>query len=270
MENQNKKIEAASEKIDHIDDIKSQHASNMVYATDLALSKAPQSRPVEVAKEFNDRAQIILGSPSINDANEMRTIVLNLLSDIEKEKIKGKKALEDVDAELTKLESQKASLQMDLLNLKDKLESINQKNAELANKEKEREAQWWNPLYDFSHGIKKFFVWLIVIAILIIGLVVSSVFFPFLAPVVAVIGQLIGAIVGWIIKHLPGAISGAGVVAKTTYDTAKSALGKIVVSVEDMKKSGSDMTQLMNTLGIKMDSSDKDFISTIKKEFGIK
>lgn len=243
--------------------------SGLVYATDLALDKAEDSKPVNLARDFNDRTASIVGLPAPEEAAQLRQLVDDLLSEIEKEKQRGEKSLAVLDAKLAEVSKEKESLQKKLQETQNQLAIVHKENAVLADLEAERESQWWNPFYDFWHGLKKSLVWIALIVALLLILPIASIFFPAFAPIVSSLGHILGTAIGWLLKKIPGLLSGAELIAQSTYNLTHDTLQKLVSTIESWQQKQKTLGQtdyktLTTMLAQAMDGEHKNQVIEMK------
>ncbi|MFH1067006.1 MAG: hypothetical protein V1746_03820 [bacterium] len=243
--------------------------SGLVYATDLALDRAEESQPVNLARDFNDRTASIVGLPAPEEAVKLQQLVTDLLSEIEKEKQRGAESLAELDAKLTEVSREKESLQKKLQETEAKLTAIHKENSILADREAERESQWWNPFYDFWHGFKKSLGWIALIVAALLLLPIAAIFFPAFAPIIASLGHILGTAIGWLIHKIPGLLSGAGLIAQSTYNLTHSTLQKLVSTIESWQEKQktlgkADYKELTSMLAQAMDGEHKEQVTKIK------
>lgn len=265
------KVTQIEDKIQNSDEKKQKEAAGMVYATELALDKAESSKPVELARGFNDRAQTLIGVPEPADAKQLRQLVSDLLSQLDQERERGSQALEELDAKLAKMTAEKEKLQRELAVAEKKCAAVSYENAVLADKEQKRKANWWNPFYDLSLSLKKFLAWGIIILCLLFALPVLAAFFPVLLPMVSGIGAVIGKGIGWLMEMVPGAISGAGLIGKKIFDLVDGTKNRLVSAIEDWQKEQkltgqADYKDLAKHLASVLDVEHKNVVSEAKQQ----
>lgn len=178
-----------------------QKASANAYATGLALKAAPQTnRAVAVAQTFNEKTKALLPKPDYDTIIEYESIVAGLLSENEKQRAQGQKALTQADAEISALVSERRAVESRVAELENRLIEYGAKY------ELERNKSWWTRLYAFlGFG----------------GIIALVVAFPILIP-------LGGQAVGWIINAVPSLASWVGLVSRKSFDS-------ILVGVESAK-----------------------------------
>lgn len=261
------------------------HIGAWAEGTQYSLDKIKTNPPPEVvvAKEINDRVKALADKPDFKEVEEVKAIVDNLLSEIQKTKDEGVKALAAKDREISKIQTA-----MDRINSAREDEIANaiaqaNANAQIADQYKATLNQMdsWFGLGAVFYGLKKFIVsslW-----ILGIGGIIFLVLRAFAAtnPAVGAIFAIFEHIISWFINTLrviaPKAINVAKLVPANVFDGYKSTLFKIIDAIEVVKdrqnaaaKAGaptnSTIDEIMAEASKSMNQDDKDRVSAAKKE----
>lgn len=253
--------------------------------TQYSLEKIKTNTPPEVtvAKEINDRVKALADKPNFKEVEEVKAIVDNLLSQIEKEKQAGAKALAAKDKEITKLQESMGEItnarEQEIANA---LAQANL-NAQAADQYKATLNQMdaWFGLGAVFYGLKKFVIsslWILGIGGIIFLLLRA---FAATNPVVGAIFAIFEHIFSWVINTVrviaPKATSVAGLVPIQAFNGYKSTLYKIIDAIEVVKerqsaavKAGatpnSTIDEIMAEASKSMNQDDKDRVNEAKKE----
>jgi len=251
------KADAAAAEVQKNEDKQVDSARNYVYGTQLALEANPQTnRATEVASSLNERAMLTLGPPEMESALKLQAMVDNLLSTNKAIILKGEKELANMDAQIVDLQKENASLQLKLDKAEQKVESIGQVNAGLAQK--------WASLV-------KIFWWIVygVIAVFVIK-ILSVVLPPPYNSIVSIIAVPIGLVIKGIHGIVPEAKKAAGVIAEGTYNNTKQTLQHIITAIEEAKRDKPETVKEIVPYLQQETSSEvsKPLITDVKRELG--
>ena len=168
-----------------------QAAAVNVAAVAHALNKAPATnRAVQVAKEFNDRAAVLLPQPRLADLLEYRRIVDGLLAEKAAERVKAERELATKDGAIADLQTDHAAALHRLREAEGRLMDLGERY------EAERSKTWWSRLYSaLGFG----------------GVIALCIAFPVLIPILT---NLLGALV----SAMPSLAGLFGVVSKRAMD----------------------------------------------------
>lgn len=216
------KTELVQDKIQKNEDSQLQQGRNYVYATKVALELDPSTNQFNnVETTLNDRAGIVLGQPSVEDAVTLRTMVENLLSTNQTLVAKGEKQLATQDKKIIALQEANVSLQTQLDKANAKVIEVGDTNAVYASH--------WTSLTKIFWGI----------IYLVIGVFIIKLLAVVLPPPYNSIVGLIAVPIGLVTKALhafvPEAKKTAGVIATGVYDNTKSTLKQIIAAIEEAK-----------------------------------
>lgn len=143
---------------------------DFTYAADYALSLDPiPTKEARVAHTLTSRSLLATGLPGIDDATRLRTMVEDLISTNEMQRVRGQKALEAKDRQLATLQRQAEELGVRLEESERKLRKVNEDNASLADK--------WARL-------SRLFWWVVAGAVLIGLGWLATIILPFFVPTV--------------------------------------------------------------------------------------
>lgn len=245
---------AVQKKLDKNDDETVDAGKKYIYGTKLALAADPSTNKAHVvATDLNDKAIAVLGQPSLEEINNLKQMVNNLLATNKAIIIKGEKQLADLDSEVIDLQSQKVSLEGKLDTAEKKLTAVSLSNAGLAQK--------WATLTKIFWGIVYFFIAAFVIKIL------AAIVPPPYNTFVGIIAVPFGLITKAIHACIPEAKVVAGVVSKD-YQTATEHL---VSAIQDIKTQNPSIApQIAATVVANTDSTTSAaIINTTKTALGI-
>ena len=267
----------AQNNVDKLDSI-----AGLAYGTDYALSKVsnPPPREVTVARDINQRVVSIAGSPTVEKMKEMQITIDKLVSQLETERIAGKKRLDSKDEEIAALQDESKAL------VAAKEAEIKKYMAQAAlaaaqsdeYKTQLAEYQGWFGLKAVWKGLLQFVksaMWILGIGgLLFLILRIASMSNPVCGAIFSIFEQIVGWVINAISFAFPKALAFAGHVSKEMYDASHDLLGKIVDSIQSLKqletKLGHDLTvkELLTELDKTMDKDEKDMVDKIKKDFG--
>lgn len=199
------------EKIDGVKNEIDEKGKAYVFGTGLALDRETNASPaVKIAKEFNDKAQVILGPPKVADAAEMQKIVGGLLSEQKKEREDARKREEKLIGEVAILNLEREKLRVELDKIQIQQAKDNAENAE--------KAQKWDELQR-KNFLKRFWGWLTA-TLGVGGIVALIIFFPALLPVVA-------RMFAWAIGKVPALAGAIGVAGTKVFDGVVKGVGRV-------------------------------------------
>ena len=132
----------------NLEDAETKKAAALVKGTDIAIEKVKEAvaelenevekekvkKPLDVAEKLNDRAQLALPPPFIDDVIDMEKIVEDLLSENEEIRKRGENALAVKEGEISDLQSLLSNADLKLQNAENKLLQVGRENARLAQK----------------------------------------------------------------------------------------------------------------------------------------
>ena len=124
-------------------------------------------KPIEVAKKLNERVELALGPPDIDNALEIEQVIMDLLSENEDLRIRGEKALQLKDTELSVIQKKLHSTEDKLYEAEQKLLQVGRDNARLAQK--------WDDLTGWFWWLAVAFVAYIILSIIV---KLIPIFFP--------------------------------------------------------------------------------------------
>ena len=256
--------------------------AGLAYGTDYALSKIsnPPPREVTVARDINQRVVSLAGSPTVEKMKEMQETIDKLVSQLEKERIEGKKRLDNKDEEISALQDEGKALaaakESEIKKYMDQAAAAAAKSDEY--KTKLNEMDKWFGLGAVWYGIKRLVVslaWILGIgSIIFIILRFASLSNPIAASLFSIFERVASWGINLITTLVPKALDKAGAVSKIAYNKMSLVLSKIVDNIQNLKqleaKLGHDLTvkELLVELDKTMDVSEKDVISKIKKDLG--
>jgi len=211
---------------------------DFVYGTKEALSRVPNPSPeVKVAKVLNDRANLALGNPPVEEALKLQRMVDDLLSANAELQRNGQ-------AELARREKDIVSLERRNLELEEKLKKVEEARDEKFISNANKAAKWdqensflnsINPFHDLWKFVKKLFFLALFVGLLGVGLKVAALFFPALAPLSAVVDGVLGGVGRMIFRVAPKAREAAGVVGAEVHAVSEKTLATLVHAVQDIR-----------------------------------
>lgn len=244
--------------------------------TDFALSQASNSPAVHAARETNERVSALANQPSLEQSKEIKEIVSLLISN----NIQGELALEHKDKEIKKLKKEIADTEADKQAEVEKARKLATKTAQIADNattklDKLKGNFGLNAIFFGISTLLKDLMWVIGG----VGLVfVVLRIFASANPICGALFSIFEVAFSWLVNCIkviaPKAINIAGAVSKELYDEANQLLGKIVDSIEWIRKTeqttGKLLTvqDLLNELSKNLDSAEKAKIDDLKKKLG--
>lgn len=253
-----KKVETTKQDIAKNNDKLNNDVISYVYGADFALSldKNPNIYS-STAKNMTDHALVISGPPSLSEVNRLKEIVNNLTSTNKDLVLKGEKQLKEKDNEVIVLQKQNEELSNKLIKQEEKLKEVNQENANLASKWARVITIFWWSVWIISAGF----------ILSIIGKILP----PPYNNIAAILGIPIGFVVKLFIGLLPSIKESAGVVAAKLHDESQITLEKLVLSIEELRKTKPQaFGELEPILKNKTDSEiTRPKIQSIKQDYGL-
>lgn len=252
--------------------------AELAYGTDYALGKVNDPpKEVSVARDMNRRIVSLTGSPTIGKMKEMQETIDKLTAQLETERIRGQKALNDKDKEIQLLQTESRTLDTQKDSEIRKYMLAAQEFAANADayKAKLGEMDQWMGLGAVWYGLKKFVIssmWILGIgSILFIILRVAS----FSNPLAASIFSIFSTIGSWVIKSIefiiPKAVQTAGHVAGEVFNAYQSTLRKLVDGIQLIKDRAATkgespkLEDVLDEVAKSMNEQEKEVISEIKR-----
>lgn len=255
-------------------DTKLKQIGTLSYGIGHALDKEKSpTENVSVAKELNDRVSSLAGSPDIKDANRIKNVVNQLVSEIEKEKAAGINELKRLDNELQYSQSERVRLQSELNRKIDEFKKISiyiaEKNDE--NTQIVDSMDKWFGLGAVFYGLKKFVISSALIltigSILFLVLRILAQSNPIAATVFSLFEMAGSTILHLFKAALPNSFQFAKFVDKDTSEKYRITLDKIVDTLQILKERGKGegvpadkkviLDEIFNELSVKLDDSEK-------------
>jgi hypothetical protein len=218
-----KNIQQIKNDISTNEDKKVESAKSYLFGADYSLSlDLSPSKYSQVAKEMTSKGLVILGPPTMENANQFQDIIKKLVSTNQQEIAKGQKLLKEKDDEVVDLQNENKELSDKLEKSQIKADQVNAENAKLANTWKKiTHGFWW-------------IVWIIGIGF------VLSIISKFLPPPYSTIGGIVAMPVGLLIRFLHGLVPAARDFSKSvkqeTYNETKTALSNVTEAVQIIKQ----------------------------------
>ena len=244
-----------------------------------SLDQIKTNVPIEVttAKEMNKRIEALAGKPDFDEVKEIEKIVDKLVSQSENIRNDGEKALAGKDREITILENSVKQLNQQREEEIAKAFAQADANAQAADQYKATLGQMdsWFGLGAVFYGVKKFIIsaaWILGIgSILFIILRILSTSNPMASAIFGIFDQMGSWLVHTIQVIFPKAVSLAGNVSLTLFNSYKSTLTKIVDAVQmaqsNSKASGKQATieDALNEAAKSMNADEKAIVDELKK-----
>ena len=219
-----KAVTSTKQEITKLDNKLQDDVISYIYGADFALSLNPTNNIyTSTAKKMTEKALVVSGPPPMSEVNRLQQIIRDLTSTNAQNIIRGEKELANKDAEVILAQGKIDKLQEKLVVQEEKLKDVNKENATLASK--------WARLVSI-------FWWIVWVAV--IGLVLSilgRVLPPPYNNIVQIISIPISFIVKFIIGLMPSIKKTAGVVSTEIHDLSHGTLEKLVLSIQELKKS---------------------------------
>lgn len=252
--------------------------AELAYGTDYALGKVNNPpREVSVARDMNQRIVSLTGSPTIEKMKEMQAMIDKLTAQLEIERDRGIKALNQKDEQIALLQLQAKNLD----SVKDEEIQKYMAAAQLMAANADAYKAELNKMDQFMglgavwYGLKKFIIssmWILGIgSILFIVLRIAS----FSNPLAASIFSIFSTIGSWFIRAIefaiPKAVQAAGHVAENVFNVYKSTLTKVVDGIQlikdraDEKGEKPNLEDVLNEVAKSMNTDEKEIIDEVKK-----
>lgn len=271
---ENKQAQSDEDKLAHIG---AWSQGGVEYSLDKLTNNIPE---VKVAKEMNARVEALAGKPDFKEVEAIKGIVDDLLSQVEKTRISGEKALADKDKQIAKIQDDDKKLDAQReTEIAGALQQADE-NAKVADQYKAtlNDMDKWGGLGAIWYGLHKFVVRMAWVLGIGSGLFILLRLLASANPIAGAIFNIFEQMGSWAIHTIalifPKALSIAGNVTTGVYNEAKSALTSIVDSVETVKiqsaASGKPATieDLLETAELSMSPADKILIDNIKLKLG--
>lgn len=287
-----KKASAESKAKEKVENVESQiganlqdklnQVANLTYGVGYALSKEENpSQTVEVAKDLTTRASSLTGAPTLEEMKKMKQMIDDLTSQLTTERVRGAKALELKDAEISELQLTSKLL----VEAKDK--EI-QKYMRLAQDTAMKADAIQSKLDDMNsffglgaiwYGVKR----LVISLAWFLG--IGSILFLILrfasmsSPVAASIFSIFETVASWIINLIkvivPKAVEVAGHTATAVANKYRDVMTKMIDNIEALKEMQKrdptkkyTINEFLAELSKVMDSDEKALIQKIKRDIG--
>ena len=276
IENVDKQIGAnTTEKLDSI--------ATLAYGTEYALSKVNNPpKAVQVAQDMNKRVESLAGNPSLDQMKQMQDTIDKLTSQLATEQAQGAKQLAEKDVVISNIQDESKTL------LKSKEDEINKymvtaqtaaATADAYHTELQDYQGYWG-LSAVWMGLKSFFTHIfwtaIIISVLFIILRVAAASNPIAASIFGIFSIVGSWLINTIEFIIPKAVSVAGNVSNSIFNSYKSTLTKIVDGVQTVQDRSTAagkpalVSDVMTEIGTTMDSSEKAIVDNIKKSLNWK
>lgn len=272
-------IEKTETNIGKNQEIRNRNIQSMSFGVDAALTHiVTTNAAVNLARELNLRVMNLAGTPNFVEYMQVRTMVSNLLSQVESTRLDGEKALAKRDEEIFSLQSERDGLKTQLEKQQKELGAtadLIAKNADV-NQGKIDDMNRFFGLGAVFYGIKRFVLssltMIIVFSIIFLILRVLSNTNP-IAKAAFSIFELIGSMGLKLIKGLsPGAFKMENFVSGAEHAPFKNVVYKIVDSLEEMKSHGNikdekyTLDDILTKFSKSFDDSEKKLIKLCKEE----
>lgn len=246
-----------------------------------ALDKEKEpSKQVDVAKELNDRVISLAGTPDIESVKKIQKIVDDLISAVKDEREKGRRELNKLDKEIQYIQTEKENIKNELAKKSKEFQDLSAKIAIENDEHKGKidEIDKWFGLGAIFYGVKKFFtsllVGILIFCIIFFVLKIAASTNPIAAAVFKIF-EFVGSGILTLVKSItPRSFSMSNFVDKQHHDKYKSALDKIVDTIQDMKNKNEVLPEdkkykledLFENLSKSMNDEDKESIKECLKE----
>lgn len=280
-----KQEESARAKVESVDSLiganlqdKFTEVANISYGVDYALSKETDpSKPVQVAKNLNERAMSITGQPSIADINKMKKLIDDLTSQLQTERTRGMEALALKDKEIYQLQLEASSLELTKdLEIKKymKIAADTAAQADAIQSELDKMNNFMG-MGAIWYGVKRLvtrLAWILGIGgILFIGLRFASMSNPVAASIFSIFNMIGSWLVNIIKVIVPKAVEMAGNTANSVFNAYRSTLFKVVDAIEITRDRASaadrptDIGSVLDEASKTMNGDEKAIVEEIKK-----
>ena len=250
-----------------------------------SLNKIPDTnvtKEVTVAKQMNQRVEALANKPDFKEVEAIQKIVDELLSQVDKTRLEGEKALAAKDKELVKMQqlvkdlnSQREAEIAAAMKLADENAAKNdQLTKTLGQMDK------WFGLGAIVYGLKKFIIsaaWILGIgSVLFIILRILATSNPIASAIFGVFDQIGSWLIHTIAVIFPKALSLAGNVSTQLFNSYKGVMTKFVDAVQMAKTTAAaagkepNLKDVLDALEKTMDSNEKAIVDDIKKSLNWK
>ena len=226
---------------------------NYVYATKLALAADPATNNYhKVETELNDKAIVVLGTPSMEDITKLNKMVNDLLSTNAQIIIQGDKELAAMDKKVTQLQQENSTLEGTLSKVEAKATAIATANAGLAQK--------WAT-------VTKFFWWIVYgIIFFTVVRIVTAVLPPPYNSLSIIVSLPVSIITKLIHALVPEAQKIAGLVP-VAYQTATE---NLITSIKQIKTDHPELhNEISTTVAANANDSTASVINDTKTKLGM-
>lgn len=258
--------------------------ANLNYGVGYALSKEPDpSKNVQVALDLNTRSISLTGTPTIDEIKKMKQMIDDLTSQLNTEKARGAKALQERDTQIADLQQKTKELEV----AKDaEIKKYMKIAADTAAKADASQAELdkMNSFFGFGaiwYGIKRLITrlaWFIGIgSILYLILRFASMSNPIAASIFSIFDTMMSWFVNLIKVLAPKAVEIAGHTATAVTEKYKKTMTKMIDVIETLKehqKALGDpnrkytLDELMVEFSKVMNDDEKKMVSEIKHDIG--
>lgn len=214
-------VQKAEQAIAKVEDKQIGFAATSAHATARALDAAPESKAVDVAKQFNDRTVLALPKPPAAEALAVEKVVDALLA----ERKESAEMLRKYDQQLVGLQDKIAALQKQLEKAETKRDDTMLSISSLA--DLGARMTWWAR------------VAVLTVFALVMGpflLRILAAFVPAAGPIAGVASIVLGKVGGSLISAVPGAAQRAGFVAASAARRTEEALEDAVTAIQRARK----------------------------------
>jgi len=255
----------------------------LAYGTDYALGKLTNP-PIEVsvAKDMNQRVESIAGSPAVDKMKEMQDTINKLTSALATEQREGRVLLSIEDQKLTDLQTESKQLISEkddqIHNYMNIAQAAAAKSDSLAT-QLESYTGWFG-LKAVAKGLLQFAksaMWILGIGgVIFVVLRIASMFNPIAASIFSIFDTIGSWLINSIAMIFPKALSIAGNVTTTLFNSYKGVMTKFVDAVQMAKTRASaagkqpTLEDVLNELEKSMDTNEKAIVDDIKKQLGWK
>jgi hypothetical protein len=269
-----KKIELQLKKdeLSKNNEVKLKQIGTLSKGVDHALNtETNKSKPIDVAKELNDRVSSLASNPDIKDVNRIKKVVDDLVSEVEKERKVGEMELTKLDKELQYVQSERDLIKTAYEKKSAEYAAISEKIAEDNDKNEAivGEMDKWFGLGAVWYGVKKFLisaVWILSIGtIVFLVLRVLSQTNPVAAAVFGLFEMAGSAVLQLVKVAIPNSFSYAKFVDKGTSEKYRGTLDKILDTLQVLKEQNKlapddkkiDLEMIFAELDKKLDDAEK-------------
>lgn len=276
------KVDDVDTKLDSNLRNKFEQLASIHYGVEYALSKeSDPSRNIEVARDLNNRAMSLSGTPTLDEIKRMRQMIDDLTSQLNMERERGRKTLEQKDAEINGLQLETKAL-VEAKNLEiQKYMKIAADTAAKADsiQEELNKMDRFMGLGAVFYGLKKFFIgsmWIIGIgSILYLILRFASMSNPIAASIFSIFDQVMSWFIHLIGALAPKALNVAGQVSATVAEKYKKTMAKMVDNIETLKimqKKDPSKKYTIDEFLVELDKAfnedEKKMVDAIKRDIG--